>query len=145
MTHTHSIKKCSMNTRIPLQTLRNHFPVIFTLFKKRPQGKKQIPVIFDLIGGKASRKKKVGYHFRRNSIVFMVHEYLRVTGVHDAVLGCAGLFVLALRGGGVQEFDTRWDEILLQTNNVPTDDVLKNLYNLRGRESGQLKNHVGNV
>ena len=62
----------------------------------------------------------------------MIYEYFRVTGVHDAVLGCAGLFVLALRGGGVQEFDTRWDEILSSTNNIPADDALKNLYKLRG-------------
>ena len=39
----------------------------------------------------------------------------------------------------VQEFDTRWDEILLLMSKSPKDDVLESLYKLRIRESDQPK------
>ena len=35
-----------------------------------------------------------------------------VTGAHETVLDYAGLFTITLRSDDVQEFDTRWDEIL---------------------------------
>ena len=43
----------------------------------------------------------------------MIFDYFRVTGAHDTVLDNADLFSIALRDGNVQEFDTRWDEVLL--------------------------------
>ena len=39
----------------------------------------------------------------------------------------------------VQEFDTKWDEILLSMTKIPPDDILESLYKLRIRESDQLK------
>ena len=39
----------------------------------------------------------------------------------------------------IQEFDTRWDEVLLSMSKVPSDDILERLYKLRIRESAQLK------
>ena len=39
----------------------------------------------------------------------------------------------------VQEFDPRWDEVLLSMSKIPSDDVLESLYKLRIRESVQLK------
>ena len=38
----------------------------------------------------------------------------------------------------VQEFDTRWNEILLSMTMIPTANVLERLYKLRIRESDQL-------
>ena len=43
----------------------------------------------------------------------MIYDYFRVTGAHDTVLGYADLFSVTLRDDNVQEFDTRWDEVLL--------------------------------
>ena len=43
------------------------------------------------------------------------------------------------RNDNVQDFDTRWDEILLSMTKIPSDDVLESLYKLRIRESDQLK------
>ena len=57
----------------------------------------------------------------------MIYEYIRVTGVHDTVLGFTDLFTLTLQNDDVQEFDTRWVEIPSSTNKIPTDDVLENL------------------
>ena len=39
----------------------------------------------------------------------------------------------------IQEFDTRWDEVLLSVSKIPSDVVLDSLYKLRIRESEQLK------
>ena len=61
------------------------------------------------------------------------------TGAHDTVLDWADLFSITLRNDNVQEFDTRWDEILLSMTKIPSDDILESLYKLRIRESDQLK------
>ena len=58
----------------------------------------------------------------------MIYDYIRVTGAHDTVLDNADLFTIALRNDDVQEFHTRWDEILLSMSKIPTDDVLESLY-----------------
>ena len=52
----------------------------------------------------------------------------------------ADLFSLTLRNEHFQDFDTRWDEILLSMTKIPSDDVLESLYTLTTRESDQLKN-----
>ena len=41
------------------------------------------------------------------------------------------LFSITLRNDNVQDFDARWDEILLSMSKTPTDDVLERLYKLR--------------
>ena len=43
----------------------------------------------------------------------MIYDYFRVTGAHDTVLDYADLFCVTLHEDNVQEFDTRWDEVLL--------------------------------
>ena len=57
----------------------------------------------------------------------MIYDYLRVTGAHDTVLHYAHPFTITRRSDDVQEFDTRWDEILLSMFNIPTDDVVESL------------------
>ena len=42
----------------------------------------------------------------------------------------------------IQEFDTRWDEVLLSMSKNPSDEILESLYKLRIRESAQLKNEL---
>ena len=69
----------------------------------------------------------------------MIYDYFRVTGAHDTELDYADLFTITLRNDDVQEFDTRWDEVLLSVSKIPSDDVLESLYNLRIREPEQLK------
>ena len=39
----------------------------------------------------------------------------------------------------IQEFDTRWDEVLSSMSKIPSDEILECLYKLRIRESDQLK------
>ena len=58
-----------------------------------------------------------------------------MTGARDTVLDYADLYSVTLRDHNVQEFDTRWDEILLSVSKVPSDDILESLFKLRIRES----------
>ena len=44
-------------------------------------------------------------------IAFMIYEYFRVTGAHEAVLDYSDLFRIALHGDDIQDFGTRWDVI----------------------------------
>ena len=76
---------------------------------------------------------------KKKQIAYMIYYYFRVTGAHESVLGYADLFSITLRSDDVQEFDTRWDEILWSMTKIPCDDVLESLYKLRIRESDQLK------
>ena len=69
----------------------------------------------------------------------MICDYFRVTGPHDTVLDYADLFSVKLHNDIIQDFDTRWDEVLLSMTKIPSDDVLERLYKLRIRESDQLK------
>ena len=70
---------------------------------------------------------------RGRQIAFMIYDYFRVTGAHDTVLDYADLFSVALRNDNVQEYDTRWDEVLLSMSKIPSDDVLESLYKLSTR------------
>ena len=50
---------------------------------------------------------------RGRQIAFMINEYFQTTGVHDDVLDYAELFSFTLHNNDVQEFDTRWDDIVV--------------------------------
>ena len=76
---------------------------------------------------------------RGRQIAFMIHDNFWVTGIHDPVLDYADLFSVTRHDDDVQEFDTRWDEVLLSMSKIPSDDILESLYKLRVRESAQLK------
>ena len=39
----------------------------------------------------------------------------------------------------IQEFDTRWDEVLFSMSKNPSDEILESLYKLMIRESDQFK------
>ena len=69
----------------------------------------------------------------------MIYENFRVTGVDDSVLDYADLFSVVLRNDNIQDFYTRWDEILLSMEQFPRDDILESLYKLGIRESEKLK------
>ena len=76
---------------------------------------------------------------RGRQIVFLIYEYFRVTGANESVESYADLFTKVLRNDDIQEFDTKWDEILLSMTQIPSDDIVENLYKLRIRESDKLK------
>ena len=65
---------------------------------------------------------------RGRQIAYMIYDHIRVASAHDTVLDDADLFSTTLRNDTVQDFDTRWDEILLSMTKIPSDDVLDSLY-----------------
>ena len=65
----------------------------------------------------------------------MIHDYFRVIGAHDTVFDYADLFSVTHRVDNIQEFGTRWDEVLLSMSKIPSDEILESLYKLRTRES----------
>ena len=69
----------------------------------------------------------------------MIYEYFRVTGANDSVENYADLFTIGLRNDDLQEFDSKWDGILLSMTKSPPDDILEGLYKLRIPGSEKLK------
>ena len=76
---------------------------------------------------------------RGRQIAYLIYEYFRVTGANDSVENYADLFTIVLRNDDIQEFDPKWDGILLSMAKIPPDDILEGLYKLRIRESEKLK------
>ena len=62
-----------------------------------------------------------------------------LTGANDSVENHAVLFTIGLRNDDIQEFDSKWDGILLSMTKIPPTDILEGLYKLRIRESEKLK------
>ena len=85
------------------------------------------------------KAQKEDRFLRGRQIAFMIYNHFRVTGAHDTVLDYADLCSFSLRNDDVQDFDTRWDEILLSMTKIPPDDILESLYKLRIHESDHTK------
>ena len=77
--------------------------------------------------------------FRERQIASLIYEYFRVTWTNDSVENYADLFTVVFRNHDIQEFDSKWDEILLSMTKIPPDDILEGLYKLRIRASEKLK------
>ena len=85
------------------------------------------------------KAQKQDRFLRGRQIAYLIYEYFRVTGANDSVENHADLFTTSLRNDDIQEFDSRWDGILLSMTKIPPDDILEGLYKLRIRESEKLK------
>ena len=58
------------------------------------------------------KAQKEDRFLRGRQIAFMIYDYVRVTGAHDTVLDYAYLFSVTFHDDNIQEFDTRWDDVL---------------------------------
>ena len=76
---------------------------------------------------------------RRIQIAYLIYDNFRITGANDSVENYADLFTVVLRNDDIQEFDSRWDGILLSMTQIASEDILEGLYKLRIRESEKLK------
>ena len=70
------------------------------------------------------KAQKEDRFLRGRQTAFMIYDYFRVTGAHDTVLDYADSFSVIRHDDNVQEFDTRWDEVLLSMSKISSDDVL---------------------
>ena len=73
---------------------------------------------------------------RGRQIAYLIYKYFLVTGANDSVEHNADLFTIGLRDDDIQEFDSKWDVILLSMPKIPPGDILEGL---RIRESEKLK------
>ena len=85
------------------------------------------------------KAQKQDRFLRGRQIVYLIYDHFRVTGSHDSVENYTDLFTIVLRNDDIQEFDSKWDGILLSMTEIPHDDILEGLYKFRIRESEKLK------
>ena len=85
------------------------------------------------------KAQKEDRFLRGRQIAYLIYDFFRVTGAHDSVENYTDLFAIVLRNDDIQEFDSKWDGILLSMTKIPHDDILEGLYKLRIRESDKLK------
>ena len=117
------VQTLSCSTREMLQHGQNHPEY---LLQEKGQSRKM----------KAYKEDRL---LRGRQIAYLIYEYFRVTGANDSVENYADLFTIALRNDDIQEFDSKWDGVLLSMTQIPSDDILEGLYKLRRRESEKLK------
>ena len=68
------------------------------------------------------QKTQKEYRFlRERQIAYLIYDYFRVAGANDSVENYADLFTIGLRNGDIQEFDPKWDGILLSMTKIPHD------------------------
>ena len=91
------------------------------------------------ISPEGQKAQKEDRFLRGRQIAYLIYEYFRVTGANDSVENYADFFTIGLRNDENQEFDSKWDGILLSTTKIPPNDILEGLYKLRIRESEKLK------
>ena len=85
------------------------------------------------------KAQKQDRFLRVRQIAYLIYQYFRVTRANDSVDNYADLFTIGLRNDDIQEFDSKWNGILLSVTMIPLDDILEGLYKLRIRESEKLK------
>ena len=85
------------------------------------------------------KAQKEDRFLRSRQIAYLIYDYFRVTGTHDSVENYTDLITTVLRNDDIQEFDSKWDGILLSKTKIPPDEILERLYKLRIRESEKLK------
>ena len=85
------------------------------------------------------KAQKQDRFLRGRQIAYLIYECFRVTGANDSIENYADLFTIGLRNDDIQEFESKWDGILLSMTKIPPDDILEGLYKSRTRESEKLK------
>ena len=65
----------------------------------------------------------------------MIYDHFRSTGASEAVQGSSDSFNVRLQNHDVQDFDVRWDQALLLSNDIPSDMILEGLYKSKFQES----------
>ena len=74
--------------------------------------------------------------------LFLRGKHFRATGAYEAVQGLSDLFTTSLQKNDVQDFDVRWDHVLLSASDMPSDVILDGLYKSKLQDSFQLQTVV---
>ena len=68
---------------------------------------------------------------RGRQIAYLNYEYFQVSETNDSVENFADLFTIALRNDDIQEFDSKWDGILLSMTKIRSDGILEGFYKIK--------------
>ena len=79
------------------------------------------------------KAQKENRFLRGRQIAYLIYEQFGVTGTDDSVENYTDLFTIVLRNDDIQEFDSKWDGILLSMTKIPHEKILEGLYKLRIR------------
>ena len=77
------------------------------------------------------KAQKEDRFLRGRQIAYLIYEYIRVTGANDSVENYADLFTISLRNDDIQEFDSKWVGILLSMTQIPPDDILEGIVQIK--------------
>ena len=84
------------------------------------------------------KAQKEDRFLRGGQIGYLIYQCFRVTGANDSVENYDDLFIVVLRNDDIQEFDSKWDGILLSMTKI-LDDIWERLHKFRIREFEKLK------
>ena len=91
------------------------------------------------------KDQKEDRFLRGRQIAYLIYEQFRVTGTDDSVENYTDLFTIALRNDNIQEFDSKWDGILLSLTKIPPDDILEGLYKTKNTRVRETPDRIGIV
>ena len=85
------------------------------------------------------KAQKQDRFLRDRQTAYLIYDYFWDFGSHVSVENYADLFTISLRKDDIEEFNSKWDGIILSMTKIQQGDILKGLYKLRIRESVKLK------
>ena len=91
------------------------------------------------------KAQKEDRFFRGRQIAYLIYEQFRVTGTDDSVENYTDLFTIALRNDDIQEFESKWDEILLSMTKIPHDDILEGCVQTKNTRARETQDRTGIV
>ena len=77
------------------------------------------------------KAQKEDRFLRGRQIAYLIYEQFWVTGAQDSIENYADLFTIGLRNDDIQDFDSKWDGIILSMTKIPHDDILEGLYKIK--------------
>ena len=77
------------------------------------------------------KAQKEDRFLRGRQIAYLIYDHFRVTGANDSVENYTDLFTIVLRNDDTQEFDSKWDGILLSMTKIPHDDILEGIVQIK--------------
>ena len=74
------------------------------------------------------KAQKEDSFLRGRQIAYLICDHFWSLGANDSVENFTDLFTIVLRYDDIQEFDSKWDGILLSMTKIPHDEILEGLY-----------------
>ena len=85
------------------------------------------------------KAQKQDRFLRGRQIAYLIYDHFRVTGSHDSVENYTDLFTIVLRNDDIQEFDSKWDGILLSMTKIPHDDIFGRIVQIKNTSLRNLR------